>query len=279
MTVADRIQSDIDAAWAAAQGSSHRYHLGASVVGGRCAREVWYKFRWFHAVHHSGRLLRLFNRGHREEAHAIENLRKIGAVVQDTDPATGRQVKFSYLGGLFGGERDGAISNLEAYGLHGWGLVEFKTHGEKSFNNLKSKGLLTAKPEHYIQMQMYMGWSGFAWGLYYAVNKNTDEVYIAVVPFRVELYEQYTDRARSIIESNTPPPRVSEDPSWYICRFCDFKRVCHEQATPDKNCRTCTRCELRMASDSHAWHCGHWRSDIPQEYTRKGCDQWHPIQT
>ena len=272
-TDTDALVEALDAVWENTQGSGHRYHLGASIIGRSCAREVWYKFWWVHAVRHTGRLLRLFNRGHREEAHAVENLRKLGAIVEDVDE-NGKQVKFSRLWGLFGGERDGAISNLEEFGFVGKGLLEFKTHGEKSFKNLQNKGLLSAKPEHFIQMQLYMHWSGFEWGLYYAVNKNTDELYIAYVPYRPDIAEQYTERARTIIESTLPPKRISDDPSWYVCKFCDFKRICHEDAEVDQNCRTCEHIDLRVDGDEHGWYCRHWCDAVPKDFTWKGCDQW-----
>jgi len=279
----------IDAHWSAQQGSGHRYHLGASILGRSCLREVWYKFWWWHAPKHTGRILRLFNRGHREEQHAVENLRRLGAVVEDTD-SNGRQIKFSHLWGLMGGERDGAVSNLEDYGLVGAGLLEIKTHGEKSFKLVSDKGLLSAKPEHYIQMQMYMAWSRMSWGLYYAVNKNTDDLYCQVVPARPELAAQYTDRAASVIQSRTPPKGVSEDPSWFVCRFCDYKRHCHgvpdektgeyRYAEADKNCRTCEHIELRLGPDpedtehGHTWVCNLWGGEVPRDYLPKGCDKW-----
>lgn len=291
MNTAEAIAKAIDDHWRNNQTSGHRYHLGASVLGRSCVREVWYKFHWWHAVRHTGRLLRLFNRGHREESHVVENLRKIGAVVEDVDVA-GNQYKHTSLWGLLGGERDAAVSNLESFGLDGKGLLEIKTHGEKSFKALQDKGLLTSKPEHFIQMQMYIAWFELDWGLYYAVNKNTDEVYVAFVPRRPEVADQYTKRAREIITSPLPPKRISDDPTWWVCRFCDYKRHCHGEsndngkelvvAQPDKNCRTCEHVELRLGDENdpsgHAWVCNLWGGEIPKQFTRKGCDSWNARQ-
>lgn len=279
MNVAEAIAKAIDTHWHENQSSGHRYHLGASIIGRSCVREVWYKFHWWHATKHTGRILRLFNRGHREEPHVVENLRKLGAVVQDVDNH-GKQERFSHLWGLFGGERDATISNLDDYGLPGSGLLEIKTHNDKSFKNLQNKGLLSAKPEHFVQMQMYMSWMEVEWGLYIAVNKNDDELYAAVIPYRPEIAAQYTDRAREIITNPLPPKRISDDPTWWVCRFCDFKRHCHEDAEPDKNCRTCQHVELRLGDEkdieAHTWICNLWGGEIPVEFTRKGCDSWEP---
>ena len=59
-----------------------RRHLGASVIGEKCPRKIWYAFRRAKVVRHGGRLLRLFNRGHREEDRFIEYLTDIGAQVR-----------------------------------------------------------------------------------------------------------------------------------------------------------------------------------------------------
>lgn len=285
--VSTQLVQAIDTAWADNQKSGHRYHLGASIIGKACARQVWYTFWWWHATRHTGRILRLFNRGHREEQHAADNLRRMGAQVELGDQY-GNQVRFSKLWGLFGGERDGAISGLDAYGLNGTGLLEFKTHGSKSFKNLVNKGLISAKPEHHIQMQLYMSWSGFEWGIYYAVNKDTDELYLAVVHLRPEFADQYTERARSIVKSDLPPKRISEDASWFACKFCDYKRHCHgdEKGTlsvPDKNCRTCKHVNLTLMRDkegveTHVWRCRRWNANPPEDVQREGCDQWEQRQ-
>jgi len=54
-----------------------RKHLGMSEIGNDCSRQLWYKFRWMYSETHSGRMLRLFKRGHREEDRYIEILKGI----------------------------------------------------------------------------------------------------------------------------------------------------------------------------------------------------------
>ena len=74
-----------------------RGHLGGSLIGRKCMRELYYSFRWAtktlsvdeHTLEpiqgHDGRLLRLFNRGHLEEFRFVEWLRGIGIVVHEYD--------------------------------------------------------------------------------------------------------------------------------------------------------------------------------------------------
>lgn len=63
--------------------SGHRPHLGASQVGKPCLRALVYGFRHALAKKNSGRMLRLFSRGHKEEIHLVAYLRAIGFEVQE----------------------------------------------------------------------------------------------------------------------------------------------------------------------------------------------------
>lgn len=68
------------------QDVSGRRHLGGSLIGRKCKRELWYSFRWALPPRHSGRMLRLFNRGHREEDRFVEWLRSVGVELYPFQP-------------------------------------------------------------------------------------------------------------------------------------------------------------------------------------------------
>ena len=105
----------IYAAYVAEANDGFRDHLGASIIGKECTRALWYDFRWVTRRTVSGRMLRLFDTGWREEDRLVRDLRRIGATVLDTDPETGRQWQVTALGGHFGGSLDAvAIGLLEA---------------------------------------------------------------------------------------------------------------------------------------------------------------------
>lgn len=59
-----------------------RFHLGGSLVGNSCARAIWYSFRWAKRPVFKGRILRLFERGHKEEFRFVEYLQLLGIEVQ-----------------------------------------------------------------------------------------------------------------------------------------------------------------------------------------------------
>jgi len=60
-----------------------RAHLGGSFIGRKCSRQLWYNFRWALRPKHEGRILRLFERGHREEFSFVSYLRLIGIEVRE----------------------------------------------------------------------------------------------------------------------------------------------------------------------------------------------------
>ena len=89
----------IYSAYEARQGDGFREHLGASLIGKPCSRALWFDFRWVTASRFSGRILRLFETGQREEDRIVANLRSTGATVLEVDPETGRQFRVEAHGG------------------------------------------------------------------------------------------------------------------------------------------------------------------------------------
>ncbi|MDP8228358.1 MAG: hypothetical protein P9M15_02770, partial [Candidatus Electryoneaceae bacterium] len=109
-----------------------RSHLGGSIIGRECERELWYSFRWCTVPQYSGRVLRLFETGQLAEERFIENLRSVGVEVHDQDEETGMQYGFTDFGGHFAGSIDGvALGIIEAPKT--WHLLEFKTYNDKRF--------------------------------------------------------------------------------------------------------------------------------------------------
>jgi hypothetical protein len=317
-----------------------RTHLGASMLGKKCARAVWYGWRWAHVTRHQGRLLRLFNRGHREEPDLVKHLEGLGLIIRshaqrlcyhdgsdsyvsydwdaefppDVDDVSGeavhieratargegpQQITFSDLDDHFGGSCDGMLHGMDlvdpTWELKGPGLAEYKTHGEKSFVDVAGKledyrkhlvnpakhpftgkGVVSSKIEHYIQMQVYMKYFGLEWALYVAICKNTDDIYMEVVQYKPEVAEAYKDRAAAIIKAQTPPARITNDPAWWECKFCDFREVCHHGKLPQKNCRSCV--EARPVEGGQ-WVCDKYHQLIPKDFAPLGCDNWTPIAT
>ena len=320
---ADEILGMIDAKIYNDQDTGFRSHLGASSIGNECLRALWYTFRWATRAKHKASLLRLFNRGHREEERFIGYLQNIGVDVRhvskalwysaelddykifDWDDAheggTGSYIPVTHdaahmeraaargekleqwrikdVFGHFGGSMDSILYNVplvEQFGLTKDDPVlgEYKTHGQKSFDELVNKGLAAAKPEHYQQMQVYMTKRGIKLGLYMAVNKNTDELKLFWVIAAPMVGAGLLGKAHDVITSPVPPMRINNSPSWFKCRFCDHRGVCHMGEPMEKTCRSCA---FSKPIEDGQWYCSNWQSVIPYEHTKAGCPLHSPI--
>lgn len=262
------------------QSDKPRTHLGFSVLGKRCVRQVWYGFRWVYHVRHMGRMLRLFQRGHGEETRMAAHLRAIGFKLDLVNPETKRQFLASFFSGHVGGSSDGRIEPNDDLvpGMEGQGLFECKTHGDKSFKKLVKEGLILSKPEHYTQMQMYMGSQGLTWGLYCAVNKNDDELHFELVVFKPEVYAMYLDRGSAVVFARTPPPRFTSDSSHFECKFCDYRETCWKDRPYAKSCRSCAFAEavIEEGNENADWYCHKHGGVLPKSFIPKGCDDWEP---
>lgn len=243
----------------------HRDYFGASMLGGPCQRKSFFEFRKATPVsavpagaelEKAGSMLRLFDRGHREEDRFIERLRPFFAEIMEIDPETGKQWEVVNCEGLFKGHMDGKARGLMLpSGFYpGLFLLEFKTHNAKSFDKIAgtkredgtrpwSKNLAETKPEHYAQMQAYMFHDPeMVGGLYVAVNKDTDEWYLEFVERNTAFATDLMEGVVEVIWSETVPDRMpfaSEVKNFYCRAFCDLRDVCYGKAAPRKSCRTC----------------------------------------
>lgn len=251
--------------------SEFRNHLGISEIGKPCSRQVFYKFRWMFLENFDGRMRRLFARGHREEEKFINYLEGIGCKVYRFD-SQGKQFKVSGVMGHYGGSCDGVVLTPWYPGLPFLG--EFKTHNNKSFNNYVTKGLKKAKPEHWDQSCGYGEKLKIKHAIYFPENKDDDNIIPEVVELDWNRANQLEKKASEIILAREPPPRISDNPAYYECKFCAASGLCHRGEMPLKNCRSCKN--SRPTNDA-TWTCGLYDRIIPIEIIPKGCDQWQPI--
>lgn len=222
------------------QDDGFRAHLGASVIGRMCEREIWYSWRWALKKKHDARLLRLFDRGHKEEFRFEEWLKPVCSKFWPVDPRTGEQIRISDFKGYFGGSLDGIIR--DPFGQEGDFLTEFKTHNEKSFVKLSLDGVAKAKPEHYVQMQIYLKYHPKLKGAYYfAVCKNDDHLYVEYIERDEDCAIAALEKVKRILSSPVPSERHSAASEYhYYCKyFCDYKELCFGKTVPHVSCRSC----------------------------------------
>lgn len=259
--------------WWAGKLEHPRAYLGGSVIGQECERRLWYGFRWCNppGSEPDGRMRRLFDRGHREEATFVAELRGIGCQVHDVDPSTGQQFRFKAVHGHFGGGIDGvALGVPEAPKT--WHLVEFKTHNERSFTALLKEGVAVAKPEHEAQMQVYMHLASLTRALYVAVNKNDDSLHAERVRYDKAAAERLMEKAERVVFSPEPLPGISADPAFWKCKFCPAAPVCHSTALPPPSCRTCLHATPERDGDGR-WSCARHKCDVSTDMQRAAGEQ------
>ena len=236
------------------------------MLGHPCDRWLWLSFRWAVVEKFPGRILRLFRRGHNEEAQIISDLRAIGIDVQT--PSSGQsRVDF---GSHVSGSLDGIIESGVPGAPKARHIAEFKTHSLKSFNDVKAKGVKESKPMHWAQMQLYMLGTGIERALYFAICKDNDQIYTEQVLCINLVAQKLVERGHRITQSDRMPEPISTNPTWYECKMCPGRSQCFgSKTTKQVNCRTCAH---SSALPDSTWHCARWDDLIPVEAQREGCE-------
>lgn len=253
----------------------HRWHLGASAIGGPCDRALWYTFRWATQDSRKGRMKRLHERGKEEEVKINRMLRGIGCTVHDLNPETGKQWVVSWHKGHYGGSMDGELWLPPSYNDDRKYIGEYKTSATGAvFNNYSKKGVADHKPNYFIQHSTYGYGRNCMDGLFIAVNKNDDDLHIEPVKLSVERAEFGIRRAANIITTDYAPARISNKSSYFECVMCDHKAVCHGDESLDINCRSCVYAE---PTDNAQWKCNYYGQDIPKEFVPNACPKYKAI--
>jgi hypothetical protein len=245
-----------------------RNHLGGSIIGKVCERELVYSFRWFNHTIFSPQTHRLFQRGHREEIEIIKLLRQRGWQVLDVEPDTKKQLRVSSVFGHFGGSLDGKVWKPP---LRYWLLAEFKTYNLRTFEELIRDGFPKAKPQHWAQVCTYGYLDQIPKVAYFGVCKNDDRMHVEVKDLDWNHGAAMVAKASRVIQAVALPAKISESPAFHVCKYCDFKENCHGRLKPAVNCRSC-----RAASpvENGQWFCNRYGAVIPKEEIPKACPAW-----
>jgi len=229
-----------------------RSYLGGSRLGVECLRQLAFEWfaqqdlrrlydsgQWPPAMQTSkfpGRVIRRFLLGHLHEAETARWMRLAGFDLR-TEKADGGQFAFSILGEKIGGHFDGVVIGgplAICYPL----LWEHKIMNAKSWGKTRDKGVQEAHPVYYYQLQSYMAYSPKAVGeqlegaLFQALNTDTSELISELVPFRPEDAQWASDRGVAVVTSRSPEehPRITSDPNFWRCKFCDHRDQCWSES-------------------------------------------------
>ncbi len=135
--------------------------------------------------------------------------------------------------------------------------------------NQMKQGLEKSKPKHWSQINIYGYYEKLQYGLYLIENKNDSDITIEIVKLDWALGQALEAKAWEIINSRTPPARISNEPSYFDCKFCSFREICHYKAKVEHNCRSC---RYSVPTKDASWTCDKFGL-IPPEFVKIGCNQ------
>ena len=225
-----------------------RGYLGVSGVGYECRRKTFLDWRFAAFPCFSGRQLRLFNRGHREEAVIVDMLRGAGYRTQDVDPQTGRQFEVLLHDGHVKGHCDGFVWLRKKH------LLEIKTANKANWTRCsKISNLQVFNEAYYVQVQLYMHFFKVKQTLWICVNKDNDAIYYEIVKLDKGTVDLYLRVLQDLVEQNCVPLGVSQTADYYKCRCCPYLDYCfHGAKFPNPACKNC-RNIVRAGGGS--WQC------------------------
>lgn len=213
-----------------------RTYLGGSYVGSECERAIQYQYTLAEVDEGRGfpaNVLRIFERGHVMEDMAAGWLQLAGFDLK-THGADGRQFGFASAGGRFKGHADGVIVAWNGEGespIQMPALWENKALNAKSWANLVRHGVKKSKPVYHAQIMLYQYHLQLMDNpcVFTAINADTMELHVELVPFDAAECQRMIDRAARIIQATEAGeilPRAVADPEHFACKFCSYAARC-----------------------------------------------------
>lgn len=226
INIAEAVNARIDAALARKnEAQAPRNYIGASELGDPCLRRVYYNAIKADRTPFTGQKLRVFEMGRAFEALVADWIKAAGFDLRTHDLAA-RQFEFVTGNGRIKGHSDGVLAGGPRIpDLAYPALWENKALKGRYWNALVKKGLRSAEPKYFAQVQLYLGYFELPNALFTAINKDTAEIYHAVIPYEVAEAQRYSDRGVDLIravDAQNPPPRIASSPDFYACRMCNF---------------------------------------------------------
>ena len=283
----------VDAAIVKNNQQEARTYLGASGLGDSCSRKLWYGWRWILPQIIEATGWRNILDGNAGETVMAERLKAVPQLRLITEDQEGAQFSVAALGGHLRGHLDGVILGL-FQAPKTWHVWEHKQVSEKKFRELKKKiddlgeksALEAWNGIYFIQAQLYMGLikNGPIKRHYMTVaSAGGRQIQSVRTEFQKEVFDWAIEKAKEIIESKTPPMRVSEKPDYYLCKWCNFQEHCHGASkTAQVNCRTCAHSTPLLDENAGApgkpvghgaWRCEFHGNTLTLKDQRKGCSK------
>jgi hypothetical protein len=209
-----------------------RKYLGASSLGGPCTRQIQYGYLGTpmdEGAGFSAKTYRIFGLGHILEDSLVKWFRDAGFDLRN-EKKNGEQFGFEVADGRVQGHVDGVLvsgSDCIKYPA----LWEAKTMNGVKWNAFKKHGVKKSHPQYYAQVALYQAYMDLADNpaILTSINKNTSEIHHELIPFDADMAQKTSDKAVRILQAGEQMlPQVSADPDYFLCKWCDYRRTCHE---------------------------------------------------
>lgn len=211
-----------------------RTYLGISAIGDQCSRKLWYSYHDGLQEKFDAATIMRFEDGHRSEALIAQRLKDTPGIRLITEDSNGNQIGVEDFDGRFRGHLDGKIQGL-VQDPHKWYVWEAKCTNLTKFS--KFKNLKADVGEHqtlkqwdgtyYAQAQAYMGYTNICQHYLTVCTPGGREWESVITLFNKSDFDFIKDKAKRILEAKAPLARLSNDPSWYQCKWCNFRDHCH----------------------------------------------------
>lgn len=214
-----------------------RGYLGASLIGEPCARKIWYKYNGYPEEKSPwsdvGNMAA--DCGHYAEFETAVRLRSVPGIELHTLNERGDQYGFEAINGKFKGHVDGLIRGLiqAPKAPHIWEHKDKDHRKFADFQNIKAKfgekqTLKNWDEVYYAQAQVNMHYfqiDRHYLTVSYAGARKYDSCRTEYNPVDAEML---IDKAFKIINTKNIPDRINDKPDFYLCKFCPFKKECHD---------------------------------------------------
>lgn len=180
---------------------------------GKCPRAVFFKFKNAPAKDLDASFLRLFDHGenmHRLIMKPLLSTRDIHVVASEVDIAPQEIVR---------GRADAVVSDgKQLYVLD-----------IKSMNSMIFRNLSQPKDENVAQLQLYLHYFKILKGILLYVDKDRLGLKEFIIDYDKNMVEKMLSGLsflKNQIDSNIIPQRLSDYPSSWQCRYCQYREVC-----------------------------------------------------
>ncbi len=263
-----------------------RPYLGASQIGHPCSRSLWLSFRWAMPRFIAAAGLRRIQDGFRGEQVLIDWLRKVPDIILWTaDPENqANQIAISDCGGHFRGHLDGVIQGLKQAPktAHVWEAKVCNDAKVRKLEKLKAeRGEKAALKEwdetYHAQAQVYMRGTDLTRHYLTVATPGCRDIVSCRTNYEPKAADTLVKKAEGVITADRPPFKISENPSWYQCKYCDYHALCHGSALPQVNCRTCAYSTATLNGNAE-WICEHHKRPMGIAEQTTGCPHhvFHP---